>query len=592
MTIKLAILLVLLFIVFVLLIWGRWRYDLIAFSALVVALVTGVVPSNQAFSGFGHPATIIIALVLILSRALYNSGAIELAMHYLIDTSRKLSQHIAIVSGFAGLLSTVMNNVAALVVLMPLEIEAAQKTKRSVAKSLMPISFATILGGMVTLIGTPTNIVIAEFRNDMLGAPYSMFDFTPVGVVCAVLGILFIVTLGWHLIPERMQKNNAYEKHFDLEGYIAEVFVPDDSSAITKKVRQLDEIAEENDAAIIGLVRNGKRMPGLARHVEVRKGDTLVLEASPEGINNLVSALGLEYVAKLKKDHKITTEDVSLIEVVAPDGARIVGRTAYSQRLLHRHGVLLLGVSRAGKRFRDRVRKLEIRAGDVLLLLGPTEHLSTVTKWLGCLPLAKRSLPNIQKRTSGLAIGIFGLAIVLASTGVLYLPVSLAMAVVFMVLFNIVPVRQIYESIEWPVIVLLGSMIPIGSALEATGGTALIASSFVGLSELFSPVLILVLLIIVTMTLSDVMNNVATAIIAAPVAVEIAQRLSVNPDSYLMGVAIGASCAFLTPIGHKNNTLILGPGSYNFGDYWRMGLPLEFIIVVVSTPMILWVWPL
>ncbi len=592
MTYKLAILFTLLLFVFVLLIWGRWRYDFVAFSALVVALLTGVVPSNQAFSGFGHPATVIIALVLILSRALYNSGAIQLAVHYLIDSSRKLGHHIAIVSGFAGVISTIMNNVAALVVLMPLEMEAAHKSKRSASKSLMPLSFATILGGMVTLIGTPTNIVVAEIRNDMLGAPYKMFDFTPVGLVCAGFGILFIVTIGWRLIPERKQQFNSEDELFDLEGYIAEVSVPENSSAISKKVRQLDEVAEENDAAIIGLVRNGKRMPGLARHVEVRKGDILVLQASPEGINNLVGALGLVYGDKLKKGHKIVTEDISLVEVVVPEGASIVGRSANTQRLLQRHGAVLLGVSRAGKRFRERVRKIEIRAGDVLLLLGPTEQHSTITKWLGCLPLAERHLPQVQKRTTGLAIGIFGSAIVLASTGILYLPIALALAVVLMISFNIVPIRQIYDSIEWPVIVLLGSMIPIGGALEGTGGTAFIASSIIGLSQLFSPVLILVLLIIVTMTLSDVMNNVVTAIIAAPVAVEIAERLSVNPDSYLMGVAIGASCAFLTPIGHKNNTLILGPGGYNFSDYWRMGLPLEIIIVMVATPTILWVWPL
>ena len=591
MTLKLAILFALLLFVFVFLIWGRWRYDLVAFSALVAAVVTGVVPRDEAFSGFGHPATVIIALVLILSRALYNSGAIGLVTRYLVDASRNLSTHIAVVSGFAGALSTLMNNVAALALLMPVEMEAARRAKRSPAKSLMPLSFATILGGMVTLIGTPPNIVIAEFRNDALGAPYQMFDFAPVGLACAVLGILFIATIGWRLIPERAKDDGAAGTLINLEGYIAEVTVAEGSSAIGKKVRELDEVAEENDAAIIGLLRRGKRMPGLARRVEVRKGDVLVLEAGPEGIDRLVGALGLEYAGS-NKDSAIAAEDTSLMEVVAPEGAGIVGRSAFSFRLLHRHGIVLLGVSRAGKRFQERVRKVEIRAGDVLLLLGPTEQLPTIARLLGCLPLAERDLPAIQRGTAGLAVGIFGTAIVLASTGVLYLPIALALAVVLMVAFNIVPLRQVYDSVEWPVIMLLGSMIPLGGALEATGGTALIAEGIVGLSQGSSPVVVLVLLIIVTMTLSDVMNNVATAVIAAPVAIEVAERLSVNPDPLLMGVAVGASCAFLTPIGHKNNTLILGPGGYQFGDYWRMGLPLEILIVAVATPMILWVWPL
>ncbi len=591
MTPKLAILFVLLFFVFVFLIWGRWRYDLVAFSALVAALLTGVVPKDQAFSGFGHPATVIIGLVLILSRALYNSGAIGLVVRYLVDASRSLSAHIAIVSGFAGALSTLMNNVAALALLMPVELEAARKAKRSAARSLMPLSFATILGGMVTLIGTPPNIVIAEFRNDALGDPYRMFDFAPVGLACAAVGIIFIAFIGWRLIPDR-EEDGLSNELINLEGYIAEVTVADGSSAIGKRVRELDEVADDNDAAIIGLIRRGKRMPGLARTVEVRKGDVLVLEAGPEGIDKLVGALGLEYGGVTKKESTVAAEDMALMEVVAPEGARIVGRSAYSLRLLYRHGVVLLGVSRAGERFKERIRQVEIRAGDVLLLLGPAEQLSTIATWLGCLPLAERDLPAMQRDTVGLAIGIFGAAIVLASIGVLYLPIALALAVVLMVAFNIVPLRQVYDSVEWPVIVLLGSMIPLGGALEATGGTALIAEGIVDLSEGFSPVVVLVLIIVVTMTLSDVMNNVATAVIAAPVAIEVAEQLGVNPDPLLMGVAIGASCAFLTPIGHKNNTLILGPGGYRFGDYWRMGLPLEILIIAVATPMILWVWPL
>ena len=275
-----------------------------------------------------------------------------------------------------------------------------------------------------------------------------------------------------------------------------------------------------------------------------------------------------------------------------PDGARMVGRSALSLRLLHRHGVTLLGVSRQGRRFADRVRKLEIREGDVLLLLGPTERLPEIASWLGCLPLAERGLQVIQREKAWLAVGIFTAAVALASFGVVYLPVALACAAALMVLLKIVPLRQLYESVEWPVIVLLGSMIPVGVALEDSGGTALIAESIVNVTEGFSPTVVLGLLIVVTMTLSDVMNNTATAVIAAPIAVDIAGRLGVSPDPFLMGVAVAASCAFLTPIGHKNNTLIMGPGGYRFGDYWRMGLPLEILIIVVATPMILWVWPL
>ena len=324
----------------------------------------------------------------------------------------------------------------------------------------------------------------------------------------------------------------------------------------------------------------------MARRVEIRKGDILVLEANPDGIEGLVGALGLEYVSKPDKA-KFLGDDLSLLEVIVPEGAQIAGRSALSMRLLYRHGVNLLGVSRSGQRFTHRVRKLEIQTGDVLLLLGPTERLPELARWLGCLPLAERGLQLIQRDKAGLAV-----AIALANTGVLYLPIALACAATLMVILKIVPLRQLYDSVEWSVIVLLGSMIPIGAALQATGGTALIADGIVHAASGFAPAVVLALLIVITMTLSDVMNNTVTAVIAAPIALNIANRLNVSPDPFLMGVAVAASCAFLTPIGHKNNTLIMGPGGYRFGDYWRMGLPLEILVVLVATPMILWIWPL
>ena len=587
-----AILFTLLIFVFAFLIWGRWRYDLVAFAALVVALLAGVVPVQQAFSGFGHPAVIIIALVLIVSRALSNSGAIELAARFLVDRSRRLGTHIALMSGFAAALSAVMNNVAALALLMPVDMEAAAKAKRSPSLSLMPLSFASILGGMITLIGTPPNVVIAEFRNDALGAPYRMFDFAPVGLVCALAGVLFVATLGWRLIPRARRERDTSKELFELAEYIAELRVPEGAACIGKRVRDLDEIVEDHESAIVGLVRRGRRMSGMARRVEIKSGDLLVVEAHSATIDKLVGALGLQYVRKMDEKNSVVAGDLALMEVVIPEGARIEGRSALSLRLLYRHGVTLLGVSRSGRRFTERVRKLTIEAGDILLLLGPTERLPEIAAWLGGLPLAERGLQVIQRQKAGLAVGVFGIAVLLASVGVLYLPVALAAAVVLMVLFNIVPLRQLYDAVEWPVVVLLGSMIPIGAALEASGGTQLIAGGIVDLAQGYSPVVVLVLLMVVTMTLSDVMNNVATAVIAAPVAISIAERLGTSPDPFLMAVAVAASCAFLTPIGHKNNTLILGPGGYSFGDYWRMGLPLEVLIVAVATPMILLVWPL
>ena len=586
-----VVLFALLIAVFALLIWGRWRYDLVAFGALVVAIVAGAVPTETAFSGFGHPATVIIALVLIVSRALMNSGVIELIGRHFVSASRSVRGHISLMAAVAASLSAVMNNVAALAVLMPVDLQASAKAKRSPALTLMPLSFASILGGMITLIGTPPNIIVAQFRADELGEPFSMFDFAPVGLACAFVGVVFIVTVGWRLIPKERTQATVQQELHALGQYVAELRVSDGSSLVGERVANLDAVMEEREANIVGLVRRGRRLPGAARREEIRVGDLLIIEVSSDSIDPLVGELGLEYVRRATDDGN-DSADLTLIEVAVPQGARIEGRSAQSMRLLASHDVTLLGVSREGRPFREQVRKLEIKAGDVLLLLGPRDRLSDITQLIGCLPLAERGLQIVQREKALLAVGIFAGAVALASLGLVYLPVALAGAVVLLVVAGVVPARQLYESVEWPVIVLLGSMIPIGMALEDSGGTQLIAEGIIALFSGSSAVVVLTVLMIVTMTLSDVMNNTATAVIAAPIAIDLADSLGVSADPFLMCVAVAASCAFLTPIGHKNNTLIMGPGGYHFRDYWRMGLPLEILVIAVAVPTILWAWPL
>jgi len=591
MTTEQGVLFSLIVLIFVFLIWGRIRYDLVAFSALVVACAVGVVPKEKVFTGFGHPAVVIIALVLVVSRGLSRSGAIEILARRVIDASRGVSVHIGIMAGVSAALSSIMNNVAALALLMPVDMQAAQQAKRSPAVTLMPLSFASILGGMVTLIGTPPNIVIATFRENAMGTPFQMLDFAPVGAVVAFVGVVFVTTVGWRLIPVECCKHDTADELMDLEGYIAEVKVRGSSKAVGIALRELQPVAEENDVALLGLVRRGKRLPGRSRSQVVRKSDLIVIEGSPDSIDQFIGAADLEYVGS-RKNGDLNAEAVSVIEVVVPKGARIEGHSALDVRLLYRRGVALIGISRRGRRIHDRVRKVRIEAGDILLLSGSEDQLPDVVRWLGCLPLAERGLEITQRSKAWTAVGVFGAAIVAASLGFLYLPLALAMVVVIYVLLRIVPFSQIYESIEWPVIVLLGSMIPLGNALEGSGGTALIAKAIVGWTAGLPIVAVLTILMIVTMCLSDVLNNVATALIAAPIGVDIANRLGANPDSFLMAVAVAASCAFLTPIGHKNNTIIMGPGGYKFGDYWPMGLPLEVLVLLVSVPMILVAWPL
>ncbi len=578
-------------VVFALLIWGRIRYDLVAFTALVIAVIGGLVAPEESFSGFGHPAVVIIALVLIVSRGLLNSGAVEMIAGLVLSSNRSLPLHIGIMSVVGAALSAVINNVAALALLMSLDMEAAEKAKRAVALSLMPLSFATILGGMITLIGTPPNIVIAQYRERALGESYSMFDFAPVGLCVAIAGIIFVALIGWRLIPkhDRAARIRSVD---DTENFVAEAQVPGDSDSIGLLVSDLYPLASEHDIAVLGLVRRGRRLTGFARYEEICKGDNIVVEGDPKSIEAFLGSAALGFAGEEKYDVGLTSPSLALIETIVPDSSRIVGRCSYDLRLLTRHGITLLGVSRQGTRFRDRVRKLNIKAGDVLLLLGPQERLDEVVSWLGVLPLADRQLAVIQRKKATLAVGLFLGAIALSVSGLLYLPVALASCVIAFAVLGIVSGREIYESVEWKVIVLLASLIPLGLALENSGGTQLIAELIVSQTVGWPHWAILTVLVMITMTLSDFLNNVATALIAAPIGLNVAYAIGVNPDPFLMGVAVAASCAFLTPIGHKNNTIIMGPGGYRFGDYWRMGLPLEILVVAISVPAILYFWPL
>jgi di/tricarboxylate transporter len=576
---------------FGLLVWGRIRYDLVAFGALVLAATLGLVPTEDVFSGFGHSAVAIIALVLIVSRGLVGSGAIEKLAQRLLDSERPLPLHIAIMAVVGASLSAVINNVAALALLMPLDIDTAAKAKRAVSRSLMPLSFATILGGMITLIGTPPNIVIAAYRQDVLGEPFGMFDFAPVGLTVAIVGIAFVSLVGWRLLPTR-EGAREQEAEFAKGRYIAELRVSDEAVEETTTVGDLYPLADKHDLHILGLVRRGKRLPGFGAKQEIHAGDFIVVEGEPKAIETFMGQGALEFSGAEKHAGGVTSGGLTLTEAIVPEGARIAGRTARGLQLLYRYSVTLLGVSRNGRRFTDRVRLLTIKPGDVLLMLGTPERNAAAASTMGVLPLEGRETQVVQRSKAGLSIAIFLGAIGAAVLGFVSLPVALAAAVIALIAIGLVPGSEVYASIEWKVIVLLASLIPLAEAFEKSGGAELIASQILSVTDGYPAWVSLLALMIVTMTLSDFLNNVATTLIAAPIAMGMALATDTNPDAWLMTVAVAASCAFLTPIGHKNNTIILGPGGYQFGDYWRMGLLLEVLVVVVGLPAILIVWPL
>ncbi len=568
--------------------WGRWRFDVVALAALLVAVLVGVVPAGAAFVGLGSPAVITVVCVLVISRTLQNSGVLDHAANLMLARAkREASQRLAL-SGAGAVMSAFMNNIGALALLMPLALRLAKEP----ARILMPLSFGSILGGLVTLIGTPPNIIIANYRETVADAPFRMFDFAFVGLPVALIGLAFLLVVGWRLVPADRKGRRTAKTLFDVGNYIAELRIPEESDYAGQPARVIED-ALEGEVLVVGLSRDGKRQFGQLRRRLLRAGDVVLVRADPAALEKLVQTKQVELGSadELSEEH-LRTDEIGLIEAVVPPRSRVEGRTPDGLALRRRYGATLLALARDGGNLTTRVGRTPLRAGDVLLLQGAIEDLPETVSRLGCFPLAERGLTIGRPRQLLLPIGIFAAAILITALGLLPVHISFALAVLLLVLSEQITMREAYDSVDWPIVLLLAAMIPLGQALEATGGTAFIAGGIVALSGTLPAVVVLAALLIVTMTLSDVLNNAATAIVMAPIGVSMAGELGANPDAFLMAVALGASAAFLTPIGHQNNVLVMGPGGYRFGDYWRMGLPLEIIIVVAAIPLILSAWPL
>ena len=577
-------------LVLVLFAWGRFRHDAVALIALFALVIAGAIPAEKAFSGFAHPAVITVAAVLVIGKGLELSGLIDLLGKYVMKVGKGLLVQIIALSLLVAVASAFMNNVGALAIIMPVAIALARKSGHPPSYVLMPIAFASLLGGMTTLIGTPPNIIIATFRADELGEPFGMFDFSPVGIGLAISGILFVALLGWRLLPKRAAQKSGSEL-FDIDEYITEVKVIKESKIKGIDLGSLSEHTD-SDAVVLGLVRDGVRIHAPGPEEVLHLNDIIILETDTDDLKSFIDDTGVRMMGdkKFRKDAR-GSKKIQITEAVVMADSSIIGRSAAGLRMRSRYGINLLAVARKEKKIRRRLDHVIFQTGDVLLLQGREHMLEDTISSIGLLPLAHRGLRLGYQRKIPLALSVFAASIIMVITGLLPVQVAFSMAAVAMVLSGVLPLKNVYRSIDWPVIVLLAGMIPVGAALETSGGAASIASLILKTGEFFPPWAILTIILVVTMFLSDIINNAATVVLMAPIAISVAHGLGLSVDPFLMAVAVGGSCAFLTPIGHQSNTLVMGPGGYKFTDYWRMGLPLEVIIVVVGIPLIMLVWP-
>ncbi len=562
-------------------------------TTLLVAVLIGIVPPDKAFSGFADDIIAIIASALVVSAAVARSGIVERVLKPLAPWLTSKTVQVAVLSGSVAALSGFVKNIGALAMLMPVAFQLARKTETSPSVYLMPMAFGSLLGGIVTLVGTSPNILVSRVRQEITGEPFQMFDFTPVGIVLALAGLVFLA-FGWRFLPKR-KGAATIEAAFNLEGYTTEAVVQPKTPTVGKTVGQLEKLSGQ-DVEVLMIVRKGGRRYAPTENTELRSGDVLLLEGEPEALERVVADAKLKLASASrrisKKETDTPTDDIGVMEAVVAEDSALAGSTVTQTKLYHRFGVTLLAVSRAGQRITSQLRSVRLRAGDVIVLRGDLSEMPDALGELRLLPLAERTLPLGNTRRSIMPIVVLAIAMLLVALN--YLPIAIAFfgAAVILLLIRSITLKEAYAAIEWPILILIGALIPVSDALRTTGGTELIASALSATGNYLNGPAALVMIMAAAMAITPFLNNAATVLVMGPIAAAFATKLGYRPDPFLMAVAIGAACDFLTPIGHQSNTLVMGPGGYRFGDYWRLGLPLSLLVLILGVPLIALFWPL
>ena len=591
MTLQQSLAFIIIFIMMAMFVWGRLRYDVVALLTLLAAIAVGIVPHDKAFSGFSDDVVIIVGSALIVSGAVARSGVIERALRLVGPYLTRTGTQVLALTGSVTVLSAFVKNIGALAMLMPVAFQLARRNDKPVSALLMPMSFGALLGGIVTLVGTSPNIIVSRVREEIVGEPFKMFDFTPVGAGIAVTGLVFLA-FGWRLLPRGRKGATSIEAAFNIEGYITEVTVPEDSPIAGKTVRALEQAADD-EVEVVRLLRKGQRGVEPSGNMTLKAGDTLILQGEPAALERVVA---LEKLKLTRHDSKqevdVPHDDIGVMEAVVTADSELVDRSPTQARLFDRFDVNLLAVSRSGKRIAGRLRSVKLQPGDVVVLQGSLATMPETLGALRCLPLAERELAIGRGRRSLLPLIVLGAAMGLVAFNIVPVAIAFFGAAVLMLLIRALTLREAYDTVEWPILIMLGALIPVSDALRTTGGTDLIAGWLAAVAVHLPVLGTLALMMVAAMAVTPFLNNAATVLVVAPIAATFAKNLGLNPDPFLMAVAIGAACDFLTPIGHQCNTLVMGPGGYQFGDYWRLGLPLSIIVIVVGVPLIAVFWPL
>jgi di/tricarboxylate transporter len=568
-------------------IWDRFRYDVVACCALVLAVALGVVPTDQAFSGFSDDIVIIVGSALVVSAGVARSGVVDMAIKKFFPNLNTLHTQLALLMIVVAVLSAFIKNIGALAIMMPVAFQFAKKSGASPSKYLMPMAFSALLGGLMTQIGTSPNIVVSRIREELTGQSFTMFDFTPMGVILCVVGITFLLFFHW-LVPSRTKENSSLEEAVEIKNYTSEVSVVQESTVVEKPMGDLLKLGD-GEVIATAVLRGARRMSPFP-DLTLREGDVVLLEGPSAALDRVVSGAKLQLSGKPLTGEQAQGDIISIEAIISQDSA-LRGLSAKELALSYTRGVNLLAISRHGERVRERLGSLTLAAGDVLVLQGSRKTMPTVMQDFSLLPLAQREVLLGTRRRAFIPLVILALAMGATAIGWAPVPVAFFAAALGMVVFRAIPLTDFYKSVDGPILVMLAALIPVSDSLRTTGGSELIAGWLGNAAASLPAWGALGLILVTAMAVTPFLNNAATVLVMGPIAASFATNLGFRPEAFLMAVAIGAGCDFLTPVGHQCNTLVFGPGGYKFSDYPRLGLPLSFLIILVSIPALLYVWP-
>ncbi len=580
---------------FILFATEKLRVDFVAILILATLTVIGqfrdgFLSVEEAFSGFSDPATLTIAAMFILSSGLAHTGAIAALSGKVAavagDSEIKLFMVLVVI---VGVVSAFINNTAAVAIFLPITVVLARDRGVSQSKLLMPLSFASIVGGTATLIGTSTNILVSSLANRSGIEPFSMFELTKLGAIFLVIGLVYLAVIGRHLLPDRSP--TSLTRKYELARYLTGLVVPEDSPLVGKSAAEA-RLNELYDVTILEIIRGDSHIRSGLRDAKLEAGDHLMARGAFDGIMEMKRSEGVAIRSEIKyADRELTTEDTVLLEAVVSPSSSLVGTTLKEADFRHLSGVFALAINKHGETIRDKVGRIRLDIGDSLLLQGRRGSVEHLADKPYSLVLQFLNLPEMRAGKAIYAVGIITLVVGLAATGVTPILVSALIGCILMVATKCISLQEAYDSIDWFVIFLLAGVIPLGLAMENTGTAQLIASSLLDFTQGWGPTAVLSSFYLLTTLFASVMSHNAAAVVLVPIAIATANNLGLDPRPFLMAVTFAASSSLATPFGYHTNLMVYVQGGYRFSDYVKVGLPLNLLLWLTASLLIPVFWP-